>query len=256
MKQVIQRLTLAGCALALLLALAMPLGAQVPDEFTNLKVLDKDIGKSELLDIMKSWAGGLGVRCNHCHVGPDNLQGMDFATDEKEHKRAARAMLEMGIAINRQYIGSWEGDSGEGEKKHQGVSCYTCHRGQPKPPQKLASMLTETAMKDGAAAAITQYEELKEKYYGAGLYDFREGVFGELAQAAFEAGRVDTAMQILESSLDLYPQSADLHAFLGMALLQSGDPGAAAGSFDKALELDPDNPSAKRGKVILERAQQ
>ncbi len=181
---------------------------------------------------------------------------MDFATDEKEHKRAARAMLEMAIAINRQYIGSWEEDSDEGEEKRQLVSCYTCHRGQPKPPQKLSSILSETVMMDGADAAIAQYKELKDEYYGAGLYDFREGVFGELAQRAFEAGKVDTATQILKSSLDLYPESADLHAFLGMALLQSGDPEGAAGSFDKALELDPDNANATRGKVMLERAQQ
>jgi tetratricopeptide (TPR) repeat protein len=256
MTQVITRLTVVGCALAALLLTVAPTGAQIPDKFTNLKLLDKEIGKQELIGIMKDWAGGLGVRCNHCHVGPDNLQGMDFATDEKEHKRAARSMLEMSRAINRQYIGSWEEESEKGEKKHQVASCYTCHRGQPKPPRKLTWILGETAMSEGVDVAMEQYKELKNDYYGAGVYDFREGIFEELAQMAFNAGKLDVAMQILQSSLEIYPDSADLHATLGMALLQSGDATGAAGSFEKALGLDPENAIAKRGKTMLERSKQ
>lgn len=54
----IHRFTLAGCCLAALLLTTAPLCAQVPDEFNNLKVLDKDIGEQELIGIMKGWAGG------------------------------------------------------------------------------------------------------------------------------------------------------------------------------------------------------
>ena len=74
--------------------------AQIPDEFTNLELLDPEISKSDLIGTMRNWANGLGVRCNHCHVGPDNLQGMDFATDEKAAKRTARRMLVMSRGIN------------------------------------------------------------------------------------------------------------------------------------------------------------
>ena len=51
-------------ALALLLGTA-PGAAQIPDEFTNLKLLPKDIEKRQLIGTMRDWAGGLGVRCNH-----------------------------------------------------------------------------------------------------------------------------------------------------------------------------------------------
>ena len=254
MTQAIQRLTIAGCALAAMLLLIAPLSAQVPDEFTNLKVLDKEIGKKQLIGIMKGWSGALGVRCNHCHEGPDNLQGMDFATDAKEHKRAARSMLEMAKAINTQYIGSWDESGSEGQ--HQGVNCFTCHRGQPKPPQKLTSILNKTAEAEGVDAAMEKYKELKTEYFGAGVYDFRERIFGELAQNALEAGDMEAGMQILRSSLEIYPESADLHAFLGMALLQAGDTEGAAGKFDEALALDPENVNAQRGKIMLERTQQ
>lgn len=248
------RATLVSLGLVLLVPAAEPAGAQIPDEFTNLKLLDKEIGKRELVGVMRDWAGGLGVRCNHCHVGPDNLEGMDFATDEKETKRAARVMLEMSRAINRQYVGSWE--EGEEGQNHQTVSCFTCHRGQPKPPRKLTWLLGETAMSAGVDAAMTQYKELKAEHYGGGVYDFREQVFGELAQMAFERGMIDAAVQILRSSLEIYPDSADLHAFLGMGLMQSGDAEGAAGKFDEALEMDPDNGAAKRGKMMLERMKQ
>ena len=54
--------------LALFTLLAASALAQVPDEYTNLKVLPKDIGKRELLGTMKSFAGALGMRCSDCHV--------------------------------------------------------------------------------------------------------------------------------------------------------------------------------------------
>lgn len=254
MTQAIQRLSSAWCSLVVVLLLAAPLSAQVPDEFTNLKVLDKDIGKQQLINIMRGWSKGLGVRCNHCHVGPDNLQGMDFATDEKEHKRAARSMLEMAIAINGRYIGNWEEAGEEGER--QRVTCFTCHRGQQEPPRKLTSILSETVEAKGVDAAMEQYEELKAEHLGKGLYDFRERIFGDLAQQAFEAGKIDTAMEILNGSLEIYPESADLHAFLGLALVQSGDAEGAAAKFDEALALDPENANARRGKMMLDRMQQ
>lgn len=41
---------------------------KVPDKFTNLKVLPKDIGKDDLVTTMRMFARSLGLRCNPCHV--------------------------------------------------------------------------------------------------------------------------------------------------------------------------------------------
>ena len=105
----------------------------------------------------------------------------------------------------------------------------------------------------GVDAAMTQYKKLKAEHYGAGLYDFREQIFGELAQTAVNGGQLDVALEILRSSLEIYPESAHLYASLGMGLIQSGDVEEAAEKLDKALDLDPENRTARRGEMTLER---
>lgn len=113
-----------------LLLIPAAAGAQIPDAFTNLQLLDPDIEKERLVGTMKNWAAGIGQRCNYCHVGPDDLVGMDFASDEKATKRTARKMLEMSRIINRELLA--ELPTAEG-RRHMVASCYTCHRGEAKP---------------------------------------------------------------------------------------------------------------------------
>jgi hypothetical protein len=42
---------------------------QIPDKFTNLKILPSGVPRAELVRVMREFASALGVRCNHCHVG-------------------------------------------------------------------------------------------------------------------------------------------------------------------------------------------
>src|SRR5688572_31654917 len=105
--------------------------AQIPQTFTNLQVLPKDIPRPQLVATMRGFAGALGVRCTHCHVGPDDLQGMDFATDEKESKKVARTMLRMVRGINADVIGTLPA----ADPPRQQVTCLTCHRREAKPPR-------------------------------------------------------------------------------------------------------------------------
>lgn len=93
--------------------------------YKNLKVFPKDITRAQLLANMKGFAQALGVRCTYCHVGEDGkpLSTFDFASDEKEHKLTARAMLLMAHRINAQDF--------DGQMK---VTCFTCHRGSTAAP--------------------------------------------------------------------------------------------------------------------------
>jgi photosynthetic reaction center cytochrome c subunit len=93
--------------------------------YKNLKVFPKDITRAQLISNMKGFAQALGVRCTYCHVGEEGkpLSTFDFASDAKEHKVRARAMLLMAHRINSQDFG--------GQMK---VTCFTCHRGSTAAP--------------------------------------------------------------------------------------------------------------------------
>ena len=102
--------------------------AQLPQKFTNLSVLPKDIPARNLVEIMKQFCFDLGVRCEHCHQGEGNdLSKFDFASDARPAKATARIMLKMVLAINTEHL---KGLSGA---PVPAVTCYTCHRGATKP---------------------------------------------------------------------------------------------------------------------------
>ena len=83
--------------------------------FKNIQVL-KGIPDDQLIPAMRFITASLGVECGYCHV-PDY-----FDKDDKKPKQIARDMMRMMFAIDR--------DSFEGNRK---VTCYSCHRGSPKP---------------------------------------------------------------------------------------------------------------------------
>jgi len=102
----------------------VPLCAQPPQEGgrkggppptpKNLKILK--VPPTDLIQTMRSFNAGLGVRCDFCHV-----QG-DFASDEKHNKEIARMMIALAQEANAKFPDG---------KVH--VTCYTCHRGETEP---------------------------------------------------------------------------------------------------------------------------
>lgn len=241
--------------LALALSLAslctvLPAAAQVPDTFTNLKVLPKESSKAELISTMRSWTQALGVRCVHCHVGPDNLQGADFASDQKPAKLAAREMLKMVQAINTQFLTALPAHDGP----RQAVGCYTCHHGQEDPPAELGGTLIELANTQGPGAALARFRDLKAKDLAAGIYDFRERTLIRVGIALVEGGKLAGAIELLQGASELFPASANVFAALAQAQMQKGDREAALGSVRKALALDPGSDFAKGILAHLESA--
>ena len=228
-----------GLALALVCLIGAPAAAQIPDEFTNLKLFPEDIGKRELIGAMRSFAGALGVRCNHCHVGPENLEGMDFATDELEHKRVARAMMQMTDQINGKLLPA------TGREVTLEVRCVTCHRGITKPEQ-IDDILTAAVEKGGADAALARYSELREEHYGSGSYNFSGVTLASLAETvARQHQDMDGAIKVLKQSVEYDPDFVLTYMMLGQVLLQTGDKEAAQAAIEKALKLEPDNEWAK-----------
>jgi hypothetical protein len=142
-------------SLAPLLAQPPGSGGAPPPPPKNLKVLPKDFTRDQVTAIMRGFTNALGVRCTHCHVGQDgNPQSMDYASDEKHEKAAAREMIRMVTAINTDFVSKVaEGDAAAS------VRCETCHRGRAHPPRPLADLLADTAATQGAEAAVAKYSD-------------------------------------------------------------------------------------------------
>ncbi|MFN2440136.1 MAG: c-type cytochrome, partial [Chitinophagaceae bacterium] len=102
-----------------------------PPRFKNIKVLPKDINKTELDSVMKSFTVALGVKCNFCHVRLDDEQkNWDFPSDANEHKGIAREMIEMTNKINKKYFDVRDSKSLTADLE---VNCFTCHNGKAHP---------------------------------------------------------------------------------------------------------------------------
>jgi hypothetical protein len=67
----------------------------IPDTFTNLKVLPTTITKPELVGVMKQFAVTMKVRCSYCHAVSDDLSEGSFASDEKPTKEEARKLMRL-----------------------------------------------------------------------------------------------------------------------------------------------------------------
>ena len=78
-------------------------GPVIPDKFTNLQVLPKQIQKGDLMAIMKDFCRTMKVRCTHCHVATDDLSSADFPSDEKPTKQSARELLRKISEVQQKY---------------------------------------------------------------------------------------------------------------------------------------------------------
>jgi tetratricopeptide (TPR) repeat protein len=242
----IPSLALITCLLAWSICLQTAL-AQVPDEFTNLKVLHKDATKAELLETMKSFTQALGVRCEFCHVGEAGrpLSEFDFASDDKETKRTARVMMQMVQSINNDYVSKVD----SGGTHDRWVSCATCHRGHEQ-PETIREAMDRAYDEGGIAKLLSSYRELREQYYGGAGYDFRENPLVGFATELAARGKPEEAVQVLEMDAEFFPNSANPYLFQSFIKMEAGDTEGAIELVTKALQVEPDN---QRAKMMLER---
>ncbi len=213
-----------------------PASAQWPPEVKNLQHFPKDMEFRELMPVMRSFAFGLGVRCQFCHVGEEGqpLATFDFASDEKDNKKKARVMLAMVDAINGEHLAKLEGDS-----ERVRVECVTCHRGAAHPEQ-LRDILVAAAG-ESPDAAVARYRELREEFYGQGTYNFSESTLMQAAEALAEAGQMDAAVALVDESLAHTPESAWALGTLAGLEQRRGNVDAAVAALKRILDFDPDN---------------
>jgi len=87
--------------------------------YKNIQTL-KGVPAGQVQQAMALFTGSLGVKCNYCHTNP-------FDKDDKPTKQTARRMIQMVFDLNRGNFGG-----------RNAITCYSCHRGQPKPDTVVA----------------------------------------------------------------------------------------------------------------------
>ncbi|MGH7548139.1 MAG: c-type cytochrome [Gemmatimonadales bacterium] len=206
----------------------------MPDSFTNLRVLPKDIESRALLATMRGFA--LEVRCTYCHVAARDdapLDSIDFAKDDKRTKKVARVMLDMVHHINHEHLA----DVPERPRPLLEVRCATCHRGVAR-PRLLEDDLTLALADSGLDHTVRRYRELRQRYYGSGSYDFGEDVVTDVALAEARGGRPVNAIGLLNLNAEFHPASARIALALGDVYLLRGDTATAIAQFRTALSRD------------------
>jgi hypothetical protein len=120
-------------------------------KIVNLQVLPKNTPAEEVIRIMRGFEGQLGVECKFCHTPDEKTHRLNYASDAKPEKAAARQMMAMTHEINSKYLkqlpemhhdheedADHEEHAGKDEHGEHGehvarVTCGTCHRGHSHP---------------------------------------------------------------------------------------------------------------------------
>ncbi len=222
--------------------------AQEPERPKNLKVLPKEISRDSVIQIMRGFAGGLGVRCEFCHAedttarasGPGGRVRLDFPSDAKETKRKARFMLRMVDSINNAILVNLT----DRHDPPVQVACVTCHRGSEL-PQTLPTVLAQTIEKVGVDSAIAQYRSLRADMV-SGRYDFSESSLDQLAQSLAQNGKPDDAIRMLQLNQEFNPNSANIDVLMGVIYQQQGNKDKAIAEYRAALTKQPNNRAAQQ----------
>lgn len=220
--------------------------AQIPDQFTNLQLLPKDINKRELINIMRNFTGALGVRCNYCHAGkegieasPNDLSTIDFASDKIPAKDITRVMMKMTSNINDEHLTQISEAS-----KSVNISCETCHKGMPAPPEKIEEILFKEINEKGGESAFNKYKELREKFYGNYVYNFSFKPLTVLSEKLRNAKKNSETVTFLSKYISNYDNNSwNAYMEIGNAYFDDEKLEEAKMNYEKALEISPDNRS-------------
>lgn len=222
---------------------------QIPDSFTNLKVLPRDISRDSLIQVMRGFSLSLNVRCQYCHVGGDgqSFAGVQFAKDDDPDKRKARFMLRMVDSLNRHVLPNLP-DLGSREPLR--ITCKTCHRGAAR-PELLTQLLERVRDSAGVDSAVSLYRRLRTEAALGGRYDFTEWEMNLWAERLARSGNEADAIEIYTLNLEVFPQSASILIALGQ-LHETRDRAKALDFYKRAQVLQPRNQELTRRIQRLE----
>lgn len=222
--------------------------------YTNLQALPQDVSRDDLLDAMLDNLRGLGLPrfqgrgCLHCHVGDlERPRGeWDYASDDKPEKQIARRMMTMVRDINENHLAGLGG--AEGTLR---VTCYTCHAGRLD-PTPLTDVLLASYEAGGVDSLLTEYESLRERYFGADAYDFRPDALSGIATTLAQRGAFDDALEVSARNETVYQDDPSTRtATLTLLVLRAVTDGGAEAAITEFRRLrEVESPSALTPDIL------
>lgn len=229
-------------ATSILWLVSIKITAQNYDEkAVNLKVLPADTGERDLDKIMGDFNRALGVHCDFCHSDPNDksVKKNDFAADWNPNKLVARSMIKMVNTINNDLIK----EARQFKSGLDGVTCISCHHGSSN-IDLIENVMFRTYKKEGIAASLNKYEDLKKQYFGSFTYDFSNRALLNFASLVAAAGKNEDAISVAKRNTELFPDYAISYLFLGNEYAKNGNKTDAVKYYEKVLQIDPKNRNA------------
>jgi Flp pilus assembly protein TadD len=115
----------------------------------------------------------------------------------------------------------------------------------------IGQQLVHTLMSRGIDAAIAEYQRLKAEEPDE--WDFSEGQLDALGRAISQHGKKAEAIAIFELNCEQFPHSSNAWGSLGDSYVEIGDDVKAKQSYERALELDPENTEVREKLEKLEK---
>lgn len=200
----------------------------------NLKVLPADMDGRAVRDVMGQFTHALDVGCTYCHASDkENARRLDYASDEKQMKEVARAMMRMTQEINKTHLPT------TGRSSSAKVTCETCHHNSPV-PKTLGGELGKVLEKENVDAVVVKYKELRDLYYGRAVYDFGEESLVNFARGLTKE-QATVALRICALNLEYFPKSILTYNQMARIHRDGGDHAAALKALEAALEIEPEN---------------
>ncbi len=91
-------------------------------------------------------------------------------------------------------------------------------------------------------SAIEEYKDMiseRDRYY------FDENIVNSFVVGLLREGATDKALELLKVHVLIFPESAQVHSFLGDALMAEGKKEEAIKAYEKALSINPNNKVVK-----------
>ncbi|HSR68794.1 MAG TPA: c-type cytochrome [Acidobacteriota bacterium] len=217
---------------------------QQSDETKNLKYYPEGTKRSELIPQMRQFSFALGAPCTYCHGTEEqrtsDLRGVDFSLDIKPTKDKARQMLRMVDEINSRLLPQIS----QRREFDLEVTCFTCHSGLPF-PESIEARVMRKIEDENLEAAIDDYRQVRERYYGSAAFNFKEQPLVEVASALHGEGQYEASAKISLLNLEFHPESGQSKFWLAEAYAASGERAKARELYEELLAQHPNDPRLK-----------